>query len=620
MFTRMKESAMANRSFPSNHDFFDLGKAVGELLLIAGTNGSVFADYAASASRVEGRRVSLVSTADVRGRIKALAEWHAAEDFSSSRYLAAHPQESLTGVVVFLGRKATQPDRELLKKVAEIAIEKGAACVCLISSFRVHFGDRRSIQAEEWALSCLSDFQGRVVVFRPSHIISTSSPMRVRLRQLRIFARAVPARFKSCFLDGDELFAAIECELGNSDHRKRRTFTLLGPNRPWKEILIRESGKQPMPALARLIALLLQLLLLGQLAGLLFDILMRWFRGLRAWNFDTLRPASVRELLTLYNKYNHRHVKIVGYNNGVVHFGQRYPGKTVVSTVDCRRVSRLKGNRARFDSGVTIRQAMEFLQAEGKELHVVPNYSYVSIGTAFFIPIHGSASDYCTVAETIEKVLLFDPVKDSFIVATRTDAAFGEYVYNLSADVLLLRLTLRVKEKARYYVKVKTRTNLSSLDVLAFFHEAEPANVEIRKSGAASREVKVYQYYTKPTDGDSAAQELPRDRLGSLWDRLEANPITAALFHGLVRRFAHHVELFLPKEDFAVFWETHGGLPLSKIQLRYIRRDGFPNSPFREHDCVSVDLFMLKKHKQAFEAYVKRAFRAAQLNPGKHSM
>jgi hypothetical protein len=29
---------------------------------------------------------------------------------------------------------------------------------------------------------------------------------------------------------------------------------------------------------------------------------------------------------------------------------------------------------------------------------------------------------------------------------------------------------------------------------------------------------------------------------------------------------------------------------------------------------------MLKKHKRAFEAYVKETFRAARLNPGKHSM
>src|SRR5262249_1274479 len=178
----------------------------------------------------------------------------------------------------------------------------------------------------------------------------------------------------------------------------------------------------------------------------------------------------------------------------------------------------------------------------------------------------------------------------------------------------------RVKEKSCYYVGVQKLASPSSQQILSFFKDTKVSNVEIRKAGAASHEVKVYQYYTRPPDGDSDALELPRDRLGSLWDRLEANPITSALFHGLIRRFAHHVELFLPEDDFAVFWATHWTLPVSKIQLRYIHRDGFPNSPFREHDCVSVDLFMLKKHKPAFEAYIKSTFRAARMNPGKHSM
>jgi hypothetical protein len=60
-------------------------------------------------------------------------------------------------------------------------------------------------------------------------------------------------------------------------------------------------------------------------------------------------------------------------------------------------------------------------------------------------------------------------------------------------------------------------------------------------------------------------------------------------------------------------------MPIMKIQLRFIRRDGFPNSPFRRHDCVSADLFMLKRHRGAFDAYLKQTLPAARMNPGKHS-
>ena len=86
-----------------------------------------------------------------------------------------------------------------------------------------------------------------------------------------------------------------------------------------------------------------------------------------------------------------------------------------------------------------------------------------------------------------------------------------------------------------------------------------------------------------------------------------------------MRRFGYHVELFLGREDFVTFWSTHEHLPISKIQFRFVRRDGRPHSPFRDHDCVSADLFMLRKHKSVFDSYVKTTLRAARYNPGKHS-
>jgi hypothetical protein len=420
-------------------------------------------------------------------------------------------------------------------------------------------------------------------------------------------------------VQGEELFAAIEQELQTPGPAKHRTYTLLGANLPWRSLLAAKQSEHPPSSFSRMAAAILRLLFLGHLFGLAFGLLLRLLPSLRPYQFNTLHPASVRELLALYNKYNHRYVKIVGYNNGVIHFGHRYPGRTLVSTISCNRLSRVKGDLARVDSGATVRQAMEALSKEGKELHVIPNYSYVSIGTAFFIPIHGSASDYSTIGETIEKVLLFDPVKDRFISATRKDPAFGEYMYNLSSDVLLLRLTVRVKAKSRYFVKNLELANSSSQDILSYFHDEKASNVEIRKTKASSETVKVSLYYTQQAEGDTTALELPRDRLGSLWDRLEANPITSFLFHALVRHLAHHVELFLSDKDFATFWETHRTLPLSKIQLRYIKRDGMPHSPFREQDCVSADLFMLKKHKRAFEAYLSETLPGVALNPGKHS-
>jgi hypothetical protein len=185
--------------------------------------------------------------------------------------------------------------------------------------------------------------------------------------------------------------------------------------------------------------------------------------------------------------------------------------------------------------------------------------------------------------------------------------------------VLLLRLYVRVKEKALYFLQRQTLPDPTGPDLLGVLSDARPANVEVRQAQAAGRAVDVYRYYTRATPDGAGALEFPRDAVGRLWDRIERNLVSAALFHGLMRRFGYHVELFLGAEEFVTFWATHGRLPIAKIQLRYVRRDGRPHSPFRDRDCVSADLFMLRKHKPAFERYVQETFRAARFNPGKHS-
>jgi hypothetical protein len=254
----------------------------------------------------------------------------------------------------------------------------------------------------------------------------------------------------------------------------------------------------------------------------------------------------------------------------------------------------------------------------GKEFCVLPNYSYVSAGTSFFIPIHGSASECATLGETIEEVLLFDPVSEHFIAARPSDAAFQHYMYNLQADVLLLRLRFRVRDKSLYFVKRTKVESPAALEIISALQDPAASNVEIRKSRARDRVVDIYSYYAQPPEGAEAVL-FPKDSIGRLWDKLEANAVSSALFHGLMRRFGYHVELFFTANEFAIFWETHVSQPISKIQLRYIRRDGMPNSPFGQHDCVSADLFMLRRHRRTFEAYVKRTFRDVQFNPGKHS-
>jgi hypothetical protein len=416
----------------------------------------------------------------------------------------------------------------------------------------------------------------------------------------------------------DELFALIEAV--RAAPRTRRLFTLLGPNRPWRDLLAEHRTPGLLGSLLSVICTVLSLLQIGNLAALVLDLWARRQPALRTWNFDTLRPRSLRELMALANPYNRRHIKVVGYNNGVNHFGQRYPGQTVVSTVRCDRIRRAGPEAIHASSGVTVRKALDFLAADSQELYVIPNYSYVCLGTAFFVPIHGSAVDFSTIADTITEAVLYDPDTDRILRTTRDGPFFRETLYNLKSAVVVLQLRLRVKPKTRYFIRREEVRGPTADDILHILRDREATNVEVRQACAGAAAVQVSRFYNDPGDTAGPVLELPRDRLGRLWDQMEENPITSFLMHALTRHFAFHTELFFSDEQFRTFWETCRSLPLRKIQLRNVRRDGFPHSPFRDHDCVSADLFMFRWHRRRFLAYLNHTLPGVRSNPGKQSI
>jgi len=589
-----------------------------QVLLIAGSRNPVIADFATHCAGL-GRRTVAVTTACVARKIEGPVDFHLARDFSKADYLALHFQRHLRGVVLFLGKRQSPRDRALFDTVVALVKECQVRCVCVISSFEVHLGDRLAQRAEAFLLRSLKGLPSRIVVIRPSHVLSSNSPLGRFLRSCWFGFPLVPGRLQGCCVEGKELFAVIDRELSCSGPPVCRIYTLLGPNRPWRDRLREQRSAWSTRAYACFARSFVPLALVACIVGLLVDFLARRSHYLQSWHLRTLRPRSMQEMLALYNKYNFQHLKVVGYNNGVVHFGHRYPGRTVLSTVRCNQRARLKGNIAEFDAGVTIRQARDVLDKHGRELPVLPNYSYVALGTSFFIPIHGSASDFTTIAETIHKVILYDPSEDRIVIAKRQAAAFGRYLYNLGAEVLLLRLQVQTKPKARYYVNQIQVIRPSGHEILEYFRDSRSSNIEIRKAGSAAQTVDVYQYRTHELEGKGAALDVPRDKLGRLWDHLEENPLSRMIYHRLNRLLAYHVELFLAETDFLKFWETHWSLPILKMQLRFIRRDGFPNSPFRQRDCVAADLFMLKKHRRRFDEYLKATLPAVQLNPGKHT-
>ncbi len=172
-------------------------------------------------------------------------------------------------------------------------------------------------------------------------------------------------------------------------------------------------------------------------------LLARRFPWMRQWNVHTLKPRSMRELLSLCHRRNIDHVRVVGYNNGVDPFRPSPPGK------DDRLHDPLPPNGSRRPA-----YAQGGLRGDGAQCPGLPGHESIrnstsfqitlmcALGTSFFVPIHGSAVDYSTVADTICRVVLYDPDSDRIISAARDDAAFREHVYNQQSRVVVLRLYL----------------------------------------------------------------------------------------------------------------------------------------------------------------------------------
>ena len=314
-------------------------------------------------------------------------------------------------------------------------------------------------------------------------------------RRFAPFYPLIPRRLCSCFIEGAELFAAIEARAARGERdgsvpmtawpsaervRGSRTprwssrrQSRIGPTRSWARIdpgasalsIIEWRPAATIPDDGR--RRLLSWLLVGHVIALVVNLAARRSPWMRQWNVHTLKPRSMRELLSLCHRAQHRPREGRRLQQRRRPFRPPLPGK------DDRLDGPLPPDGSRgpdtlkADCGATVRDALDFLARNDQELYVVPNYSYVCLGTAFFVPIHGSAVDFSTVADTICRVVLYDPESDRIISAARDDPAFIEHVYNQRSRVVVLRLYLLAKPKSSYFVHHETLKNPSAGDLLA---------------------------------------------------------------------------------------------------------------------------------------------------------
>ena len=483
----------------------------------------------------------------------------------------------------------------------------------LISSFAAHLGDAAQVETEETARQLLK--ADRLLFLRTGHLLEVLKRSSTAWRRLARWQPVLTQAWRSCFLSRQEVVQAVEELFSKPAWSQQRTVTLLGANRPLRDVLPRTTPTSWQTHSASL----LSMLQLGPLLAFAYAILARYRQPLKVWQCHTLEPSCTAELLALYNPLNYQHVALAGYNTGVDHFGWKFPDKTVVKTVASGKLLRVSDDLVKVDTGVTLKRVVAALNQSNRELFVLPNYSYISMGTVFFVPIHGSGSDVSVLGETIEQALLYDPRNDEFVRVKRGQPRFAEAMYNPQSGLLLLRMDLRIRDKSRYFCSQESISLPSAAELWEVFQDSTTSNIEIRKSHAANFSVEISRYYTS-SDQPEEVLEVPKDRIGRIWDRLEENPLSSLLFHTFVRKFGYHVELFLDRDEFEVFWKMHQEMPLSKIQLRFVRADDLPHSPIGSRDCVSADLFLKRKDRDKFLAQMKAHLPHAKYNPGKHSM
>ncbi|MEZ6069200.1 MAG: hypothetical protein R3C10_02780 [Pirellulales bacterium] len=357
----------------------------------------------------------------------------------------------LRQLVVVLPARLRERELRVVAQCASLAARHASCTVVIVSTYRVHFGDATTRERERRACEVFAGATGRQpFVVRPGELVDTTVDKSRWRRLLACLYPAMPPSLRTCRVEVARLCAAIDkivaAHTGPLKPRvPRSALTILGENRRLCDVLADEADASWPGRCVVGVARLLRWLLVGHLLAALVRAAARFHAPLGRWWCHTLEPTSVDELLSLYHPWNAAHVVIAGYNTGVTHFGWRFAGKTVVKTTGCARRVRIGASHVDVDAGTTLKRLCGSLADAGRELYVMPNYSYVSVGTA--VRADPRVGQRGVDAGRNDRTRVAVRRRGRTAWSRRGgDGRFERYMYDAQGGVVALRLRLRVRE------------------------------------------------------------------------------------------------------------------------------------------------------------------------------
>ncbi|MEM6821046.1 MAG: FAD-binding protein [Verrucomicrobiota bacterium] len=514
-------------------------------------------------------------------------------------------------------------DIDLLKLAVRKVKDAGVESFVFLSYFIRHLPSENQSsevhsyfkQAEEFLKAEFKESDGSLVILRLGNLLEAN-----QFRAFWFLAPLCSPRYQSPFVSAERVRSIVRQLIGEKSVAGR-VVTLLGENKRVSEVLLANRDSSLLKSVLFGLNQCLWFLGVGLLIEGVLLAIKRKSLNFRVWRCHTLFPTSEEEVLSLCNPHNFEDVKVVGYNNGINHYGRSYPGKTVICTVCFNKILFVSEDEVNVQAGVTFRGIYEALKPDKKTLHVVPNYSYISAGSAFFIPVHGSTRKFSSLGETISEVTFYNVSEDEIVTLREDSEAFKETIYDLSRPIVVLRLAIKIKEISSYVRKQQELESPSIDDLIKELHDPEPNNLEIRKTKSTSTQVTINKYYLAQDTNEVEGDDLPRDDVGGLWDAMEEHPIKAPLFHFYVKAFGYGPEFFLEERDFRTFLEEHHKFPIQKLNFRKVKPDDLMHSPFFQRQLYSIDIFMLKRHQKRFDQGMREMCKGTiRMHPGKHLM